>query len=144
MIVVIVVRPGPQSEYWISRNMEWVLLTRDIMTIAFNILAVYFYVCTQSDRQAILRFSKYMIAIYSAMAVARGCQLSVEYSVSNFGICSLDLSELVHFFSFAPVGGSLVIVTACACRTVWSDVVWWCVWTGGVSDSEEGLSVLEH
>ena len=104
MIIVIVLRPGPISEYWISRNMEWVLLTRDIMTIAFNILAVCFFVITKSDRLAILRFSKYMIAMYSAIAIARGCQLSVDFTVSNFGICSLDLSELVHFFTFAPVG----------------------------------------
>ena len=103
MIFVIVLHPGPESEYWISRNMEWALLTRDILTITFNLAAVFFFVYTKSDRLAILRFAKYMIAMYVALAIARGCQLSINFVVSNFGICSLDLSELVHFLTFAPV-----------------------------------------
>lgn len=93
MILVIVVKPGPGSHYWISRNMEWVLLARAITTVAMNVLAVAFYHRTGSDRAAVLRYSKYMIAIYSALAISRGCQLSTDFITANFG----TLSFVIHF-----------------------------------------------
>lgn len=85
MAFVTVLKPGPESQYWISRNMEWVLLTRSCVTVGYNLIAVYFYVSTTSDRHAILRFAKYMIIMYIALAVSRGCQLSTNFLVSNIG-----------------------------------------------------------
>jgi len=102
-LFIIVYKPGPESNYWISRNMEISLLVRGCLTVVMNILALAFFRYTNSDRYAILRYSKYMIAIYTALVISRGCQLSLDFQLANFGICALDLSELAHFFSFGPV-----------------------------------------
>jgi hypothetical protein len=85
MFLVVVLQPGPGSQYWISRNMEWVLFARAITTVAMNVAAIVFFVKTGSDRAAVLRYSKYMIAIYTALAISRGCQLSTELITANFG-----------------------------------------------------------
>ena len=84
-LFIIVYKPGPESNYWISRNMEISLLVRGCLTVVMNILALAFFRYTNSDRYAILRYSKYMIAIYTALVISRGCQLSLDFQLANFG-----------------------------------------------------------
>jgi hypothetical protein len=84
-LFVILFNSGETPVYWISRNLEITILTRAILTVLMNLSALIFYSLSGSDRSAVTRYSKYLVAIYSLIAVSIGLELTNNFLSVNIG-----------------------------------------------------------
>jgi hypothetical protein len=84
-LFVILFNSGETPVYWISRNLEITILTRAILTVLMNLSALIFYYLSGSDRSAVTRYSKYLVAIYSLIAVSIGLELTNNFLSVNIG-----------------------------------------------------------
>lgn len=65
--------------------MELTQLVRSILTVFMNIGALVFYYMNGSDRNAVTRYSKYLITIYSMIAISQGLEFSNNFFSVNIG-----------------------------------------------------------
>lgn len=84
-LLVIIFSPGQRPVYWLGRNFEIVILVRAILTVLMNLGALIFYYSSGSDRCAVTRYSKYLVAIYSFIAVSIGLQFANSLLSVNIG-----------------------------------------------------------
>jgi hypothetical protein len=61
------------------------ILTRSILTVLMNLSALIFYYSSGSDRSAVIRYSKYLVGIYSLIAVSIGLELTNNFISVNIG-----------------------------------------------------------
>jgi hypothetical protein len=85
-LFVMLFSPGQRPVYWLTRNLEVTFLTRAILTVLMNLSALIFYHVSGSDRSAVIRYSNYLVAIYSLISISIGLELSNNFLSVNIGL----------------------------------------------------------
>lgn len=65
--------------------MELTQLIRAILTVVMNIGALIFYYMSGSDRNAVTRYSKYLVGIYTMISISQGLEFSNNFISVNIG-----------------------------------------------------------
>jgi hypothetical protein len=84
-LFVMLFSPGQRPVYWLTRNLEITFLARAILTVFMNLGALLFYHLSGSDRSAVIRYSNYLVAVYSVISISIGLQLSNHFLSVNIG-----------------------------------------------------------
>lgn len=96
--------PGESNYVFSYRNYVMVIILRSALTIGFNVFTLwYFGIRSSNERPAVIRYSNYLIFLYSATLIGNLCLVSRRSETANFGLCLADLTEIVHFGTFASV-----------------------------------------
>jgi hypothetical protein len=104
-IGLVTVNSSGESNYIFGYvNYVMVIVVRSAMTIGINIIILwYFGIRSSTERPAVIRYSNYLIILYSSTLIANLCVVSRREATANFGLCLGDLTEIVHLGTFASV-----------------------------------------
>lgn len=96
--------PGEANYVFYYSNYVKVIVARAAVTIAFNIFTLWFFgIRVSKERPAVIRYSNYLIILYSATLIGNLCLLSRRLETANFGLCLVDITEIIHFGTFCSV-----------------------------------------